>query len=215
MKWSAISTELSLYLDDDSKSSSTEAMRIASFNRAQQYFAVTHTAAFTASAFSLDSNGQFNVPGTMIETAAVHVYDPAKDVTRSLEKVVFYMSTSAPTSGFYISAGKFTVLDALQPRSQITTGTLYYYGSYTDVTGDESEIALPSWSVWPVMNLTLAYCLYPAMVGQADIRRFQSKREAGSPEDNPPRKQAEFFINTYRTVLAGFPIQDRGAAYLK
>lgn len=215
MKWSTISTELSLYLDDESKSSSTEAMRIASFNRAQQYFAVTHTAAFTAAAFTLDSSKQFSVPAAMIEAAAVHVYDPAKDMTRSLDRVVFYMSTTAPTSGFYISAGKFTVLDALQPQSQITTGTLYYYSSYTDVTGDDTEVALPTWSVWPVINLTLAYCLYPAMVGQADIRRFQSKREAGSPEDNPPRKQAEFFINTYRTVLAGFPIQDRGAGYIK
>lgn len=215
MVWSTVSTELSLFLDDATKTTVTEAMRIASFNRAQQYFAVTHTAQFIALPYTLDTLGQFSSPTGMIEPAAVHVYDPAKTTTRSLEKVTFYSSITAPTGGFYISGGKFTILDAIQPYSQITSGTLYYYGSYTDVATDASVIGLPDWAVWPVMNLTMAYTLYPLMMGQADIRRFQSKREAGAPEDNPSRIQAEFFINTYKSILAGFPIQDRGSGYLR
>lgn len=190
-------------------------MRITAFNRAQQYFAVTHTAQFIVLPYTVDTLGQFSVPSGMIEPAAVHVYDSGRSITRSLEKVTFYSSAMAPTGGFYISGGKFTILDALQPNSQITNGTLYYYGSYNNVTGDSSEIVLPDWAVWPVMNLAMAYTLYPLMIGQADIRRFQSKREAGVPEDNPSRKQAEFFIDTYKSILAGFPIQDRGVAYLR
>lgn len=212
MKWSDISTELSLYLDDESKTSATEALRIASFNRAQQYFAVTHTAKPKSTSFTL-TDGQFDIPGDMIELAAVYVYDPQSQKTYSLDKAVLYWSSPSPTNGFRQDALKITVLDSLVPNSQITTGTLYYFGAYADITGAESAIELPVWSTWPVMNLAIAYCLYPAMVGQADIRRFQSKREAGSPEDNPPRKQAEFFINMYRSMLAGFPIQDRQSGY--
>ena len=205
--WATIKAELGIFLDDSTATAYPEATRIAAFNRAQQFFAVTHTADIK-SATPTFTNGAFTIPSDMIEISGIKVQDVRTLEWRWLEQITIFPASELRDQGYFISDGKIYILD-----TDIQTPTIYYYTGYAQVTGDSTTITLPFWAEWAVMNLAMAYILYPYMVGVADLRRWQTKREAGDPEDNPPRRQAEYFWDIYKKMVGGFKIQDRGAGY--
>ena len=61
-----------------------------------------------------------------------------------------------------------------------------------------------------IINLTCAYMLYPGMMNQQLLRQFQTRRDAGSPDDNPPRTQAKFLMMVYLDTVSKVKTQDRG-----
>lgn len=205
--WAAINTELGIFLDDSTATAYPAANRIASFNRAQQFFAVTHTADIKTATPTLTAK-QFSVPSDLIEIAGIKVQDVNSLDWRWLEPITIFPASEPREQGYYISDGKITVLD-----EDIQGTTILYYTGYTSIASDSTTLSLPFWAEWAVMNLAMAYILYPYMVGVADLRRWQTKREAGDPEDNPPRRQAEYFWDIYKKITSGFKIQDRGAGY--
>lgn len=206
--WQDITDELSILSRDPDKTAFSEALRIAAFNRACQYFSQTHTSLFksvTAVATAYGSGAIVNLPDDFVELPVGGV---STDRGRWLEPNPIIAGERVPTKGYQILNDGIYLFD-----NCIESVTLWYYAVYPRITSGISALTTPVWAEWALMNLTLAYCLYPNMAGQASLRQFQPKRDAGDPEDSPPRVQAKFFMNVYNTIVAGFPTQDRSILF--
>lgn len=209
--WATLDAELGTFLEDTTSVTYGSNLRMLAFNRAQQYFAIGHTAKLVSTALTL-TNGEAAVPSDCVEIAGVELVDASSNKSRLLERVNFFQASNSKNAGYYLVNGKIKVLDQYNGKPYVAA-TLYYYASYQAVTSGTSAIELPFWAEWAVLNLALSFILYPAMVGQQDLRRFQTRREAGEPEDNPSRAQAEYFHKVYEDLIACFPKQDRSLGY--
>lgn len=213
--WKDISDQLSLLLNDDAKASFSENLRKAAFNRALQYFAVTHTAPLrtvTASAYAYAEGAMVSFPSDYLELPSGGVEIPTTDEsTRSawLEPVGITPGMQVPASGYMLMQSGIYLTEI-----PVANVRLWYFGIYNKAVNDASDVDVPLWAEWAVVNLTCAYLLYPTMMSQASLRQFQTRREAGSPEDNPPRAQAIFFIRLYDQIVGKVKTQDRSTLYV-
>jgi len=206
--WQDLTDEISTLLRDDSKSSFPEPLRIAAFNRAAQYFSQTHTSLYknvTAVATAYGNGAIVNLPSDFVELPGGGV---STDRGRWLEPSPIIAGERVPSRGYQIVNDGIYLFDP-----DIKSVTLWYYANYNRVANVASLINTPVWAEWALMNLTMAYCLYPNMTGQASLRQFQPRRDAGDPEDSPPRIQSRFFINVYKEIVGGFPMQDRSILF--
>lgn len=206
MNWVDVNAELSAFLEDAEAASYPELVRLAAFNRAQDYFATTHTAllkmlAVTAVTAS-SGTSTLSLPGDLIELAGV------KSSGIWLETAFFTPGEAAWNYGYIeMDGGLFfpggnSIMD------------LWYYARYPYAqSGSSTALKLPAWSEWAVISLAMAYILIPDMTGQASLRRFQSRREAGTPEMNPSREQANWHLKQYQSIVAAFKPQDRDVLY--
>jgi len=215
--WLNISTELSLFLDDSNKAAFPEANRLAAFKRAQEMFAITHTARVVVKTDLTITNGTtFSIPSDFLEIAGVRWRKNSQSGTdwTWLMPSERFMSGIDNDDG-YVVIGDTIRINNNRSASDLATENveLWYYAGYTEPTGDATVINVPVWAQWAIINLTLAYLLYPLMIGQADLRRFQTKREAGDPEDNPPKVLAMYYTKVYDALVSKFKLQDRSVGY--
>lgn len=206
--WAQIDSDLDIFLEDASRASYKEASRIAAFNRACQYFAVTHTAVFRSVVAEASAYAEGTIvayPGDFLELPAGGV---ETDSIRLEPGNVLIPGDGAPSGGVYM-----TLSDGIYLPGGETQVRLWYYGTYTAVVDGATVVNLPTWAEWALVNLTMGYLLYPSMMNQQMLRQFQTRREAGQPEDNPPRIQAKFCIQQYHEIVGRVPPQDRSTAY--
>ena len=208
----AISTDM-----PDAKLTYPEELRILAWNRAQQYFAVTHTAMLKNTALTPETDGDgvsVSLPADWIQIAGVRVKTdrlPATDpitfpilpvrgggVTRD----IWLRPTQLIPGEYEDNTGYVLLLDKLYfPDTRVNNCILWYYAHYPDVVDDLSQIVVPAWAEWAIQNLAISNLLIPPSVGVADLRRFQTKRDAGSPEDNPSRVQAIYHRKIYDDIV--------------
>lgn len=215
--WGNISAELSLILDDADQASYKEELRIACFNRAMQFFALTHTAVFTmetATASAFGEGAYVSYPSGFIQFGGIKIFSDW------MEPSMIIPGTPDTKHGYFLLTDKIYI-PSVQfhnfPDSNIVDKPngveLWYYKQYDTLTTDGSISNLPNWSEWAVLNLSLAYMMYPNMIGMADLRRFATKRDSGTPEMNSSRSQAKYHIETYYSILEPMPIQVRTLFY--
>jgi hypothetical protein len=207
MNWTQIDAELTLLLDDTTTAEGQQltysvAARLEAFNRAQDYFALTHTAPLKIYALAI-ANHRGTLPSDLVQVAAIKSDDTL------LSPSILVPGESAPADGYLqLDATALHFFD-----SSLESVELWYYGSYASmvepVEASDPECSLPRWAQWPVVNLALAYITFPQQVSQATFRQFQSRREAGDPTDNPMRNQANWFMDVYLNALQGHKPQDR------
>lgn len=200
MIWSDIDTELGLLLKDPTSQSYSSEFRIAMFNRAQQFFAETHTAPLTAVSHTATASGTLvTLPANMIQLAGV-LADSEWLIANTIGPGYSYQDTG------YLDMG-----NAIKLSQDLENGfQVWYWRFYNSIADSSSVVELPGFAHWAVINLTLAYLLNPDMVAQAKLRQFQANRDAGAPEDNPPRRQALYYLEQYREALSFVLPQIRG-----
>lgn len=209
--WGDLTAELDTLMDDETKTSYPESLRIAAFNRALEYFAVTHTALLrtvTASASAYAEGALIGFPADFLELPGGGVQIASSDRFTWLEP-------AAISPGDYVSGDGYMVMAAgvYLHNAAIRDARLWYYGFYDRVSSEASVINVPPWAEWAVLNLAISNCMYPLMVGQSNLRQFQMKREAGSPEDNPPRVQAMYHFRIYSEIVNRVKTQDRSLLF--
>jgi hypothetical protein len=205
--WGEINTEFDSLLDDAQRTSYPTVLRISCFNRAAEFFAVTHTALLKTADATATASGD----GTVVALPDDFMQLPKGGVQTTegwLEPAEEILPGQAlPTTG-YATMGNLLYLFAAEAEC-----TLWYYAKYPTVMGDGDYPQLPIWAEWAVMMLAMANMLLPSSMNQELLRQFQSRREAGSPEDNPPRKQARYLIELYNSIVMSVGQQNKGVLY--
>jgi hypothetical protein len=204
MNWSDISAQMGELLGDPEKATFSDAVRRRAFNGAQDYFAISHTAPLLRVAGEIDavaSHWEMDLPARLIKVAGVET------ATRWLEPQLMQPGEPISTVGYVVMPG------LLYFGSDPGDVTLWYYALYPWAIADNTAIALPEWSIWAVTQLALAYTLTPKMISQTNLRAFQEKRDAGTPEMNPARVQANWHIKQYMELVSMFAPQDREVAF--
>ena len=208
--WKNISDEISTLLRDPGKESYSESLRMACWSRACDFFAITHTALFksvTATASSESVGWLVDYPIDFIEMPSGGVQLEKESNRRWLEPATINPGTEGDINGYLqMSNGIFFT-------GEYDSVSLWYYANYTKPTGDSTLLDVPKWAEWALINLTMGYMMYPLMMSQAMLRQFQQKREAGSPEDNPPRTQAVFCMRLYSELVGRVKPQDRSVFF--
>jgi hypothetical protein len=203
--WTQINTELGVILEDTAAVSYSSDLRIACFNRAMEYFAVTHTALFKTASATADASCMIAYPEDFLDIPDGGVEVLWKTKSRWLEMQELIPGTAIPKEGYAKMHNGIRLF-----TTEFEEIKLWYFSKYPSVVNGNSTILLPAWSHWAVMNLACAYMLYPGMMNQQLLRQFQTRRDAGSPDDNPPRTQAKFLMMVYLDTVSKVKTQDRG-----
>lgn len=208
--WTQLNTEIGILLEDPSSASYSDDLRKNCFNRAMEYFAVTHTAMMKVETVTAGADYVIPYPADFIDAPDGCIEVTWKDKKRWLHEEEVTQGDAVPKEGYIPMHTGYQLFtqdyDALR---------LWYFAKYPSVTGNNSPIVLPAWSQWAVINLACAYMLYPGMMNQQMLRQFQNRRDAGSPEDNPPRSQARFLMTVYMDTVTKVKTQDRGYIHRK
>jgi hypothetical protein len=211
--WGDLLTEFDALLNDAARQSYSEALRQMAWQRACEYFAVTHTAL----AKSVVATGGSYLDGTLVQkpqdflelpTGGVQTIKTSdQDHQEWLEPVGIVPGGAVPTTGYML------VADGIYLLGGEASVRLWYYAHYPAVVDATTTFNLPEWSEWAVVNLSIAYMLLPREMSQTNLRQFQDNSMRGTPEDNPPRKQATFLINIYHEMVDPIPKQERSILY--
>lgn len=198
--WADIDTQLGLLLSDSESQSFETDLRIAAFNRAAEYFAVTHTALLKAVVATATGNGPktLALPTDLIEIANV-----------GSDNVWLQPTMMLPGEPIEASGYSQTADGLFFPDGSVNIVLVWYWSLYPAIEESSTSIGIPKWAEWAVINLAVAYLLYPMMVGVADLARWKERTESGTPLDNSPREQAKFHIQVYRDIVATVPPQVR------
>lgn len=203
--WTQLDTEIGILLEDPTSTSYGAELRKNCFNRAMEYFAVTHTAMMKVASVTAGSDYVISYPADFIDAPDGCIEVTWKDKKRWLHEEEITQGDAVPKEGYiplHVGYQMFTQeYDGLR---------LWYFAKYPSITASGSLILIPAWSQWAVLNLACAYMLYPGMMNQQMLRQFQTKRDAGSPDDNPPRTQARFLMTVYMDTVTKVKTQDRG-----
>lgn len=203
--WGNINSELNVLLEDPTAVSYSSDLRIACFNRAMEYFAVTHTALFKVASATADSENIITYPEDFLDIPDGGVEVLWKTKSRWLEMQELIAGSGIPKEGYAKLHNGLKLF-----TTEYENIKLWYFSKYPSVVNANSVIYLPAWSHWAVMNLACAYLMYPGMMNQQMLRQFQTRRDAGAPDDNPPRTQAKFLMAVYMDTVSKIKTQDRG-----
>lgn len=202
--WSEIREELRELLEDTGAAPQfSDPLLLRSYNRAMDYFAVSHTAELIKAAITVTAvgdGGTYALPTDVIKIVGLET-----------ESDGWFVPLSPGQEDDQGRSGFIVLSDELLFPVGNPTGDLWYFKKYAHATADNSVITIPEWASWAVMNMAVAFALTPKMVGQALLRRFQQSKEAGNPIDNPPRNQADYHRMIYLEQVGAIKPQDREA----
>lgn len=209
--WSTLSASLDTLLDDADQASYSDTLRIEAFNRACQYFAITHTALFkniAATAAPYAQGVLVAYPESLLELPSGGIQDITGRNSYWLEPTPLMPGEDTPTRGYTEIEDGILVYD-----TDTTDVRIWYFAGYRPIVDGTTVTNLPLWCEWAVLNLAVAYLMYPGMLSQQNLRQFQTRREAGEPEDNPPRRQAMFHMQVYRDIVSTVRQQERSLLF--
>lgn len=210
MNWQAVSDELSALLGDPDLVQYSDTLRKICWNKAQAFLAITHTASFrTATA-----TGQAYADGVLVDYPTDFIELPRGGVQMFTNDEQFWIAPGAFEVGASVADyGYFQMSDGIYIPGDHPKVRLWYYGQFNQISDGSTLINAPAWAIWPLQNLSMAYMLYPEMMSQELLRQFQGKREAGGPDDNPPRTQAMFCIRLFNELIGRVKPQDRSLLF--
>jgi hypothetical protein len=112
-------------------------------------------------------------------------------------------TTSSPVAYILWPQGKISF--SRVPASGQTI-KLYYVAYYPAIVDDDTLITVPRWAEEPIKLYSAASAIESKSVKTGNLRQYNTKRDAGSPEDNPLLRLAEHYMARYERILAEHPI---------
>lgn len=178
----------------------TDELLQLAFNRAQDHFAIRHTAKVKRVTFTatVDGDGGYVTrPADLIQLSMI------ADTANAVYYKPVRPGWEEEDPGFFEEADRFYF------PSSAPSGVLSYYALWPKMVTTASVSEFPQWAEWSIMNLAIAFALSPNMVSHAGLSRFKSNRDAGDPIDNPQRNQAQYHLALYEAEVNSVRPQDR------
>jgi hypothetical protein len=198
--WSSLREEIRHDIDDPSGTKSTDATLMVYINDAlrdlSSYFGLLTVTSVTASEEQL----AFDLPTDCIEVLAVEVGGVTQkpiSIEPGLRLDTF--TGSFPTSGYFIADTSM----GTQMRFVVAPGAhiLHYRACYAVVTEDGSVIRVPWWA-WEALRLYVnAKVQENVALQDANLRRWATSRDAGSPTDNPIIPAVRYLMDRYHAIM--------------
>ena len=212
--WSTLRAQIARKLNDTGMQRYTADLLMDGINDALRAFASTHTG--LASDFEITGDGStytFDLPSNIVDSEHAGVYAVQWTEQRWLYEEKYWPAMELPSSTRTTSSAPLAYF--LWPVGKISftrvpgngdTITIHYVAYYPAVTGDASQILVPVWAREAVKLYTCAEALAPGSAKTANLRQYQSRREAGKPEDNPLLVLAKHYLARYEQILASHPL---------
>ena len=212
--WADLNTEFDTLLQSQ-KALYPEALRQKAFNIALRYFANTHTALRKRETVTLVASDvlwlvQFGIDPNFTTWPANALDDEVGPYGLAhadgwLEPQLLVPGQAFPTDGFTVTADGLLVWNT----DGLISPVVWYYAYYNEMSDATSVYNGPLWALDALKMLALAHMLHPSMMSQENLRSYQDRRMAGDPKDNPPREQANFYINLYIKMVERVQPQER------
>ena len=211
--WATLKAEIGRRLNDTSHSSYGADLLLDLVNDALRHLASAHTG--LASDFTITGDGTtyaFSLPSNIVDSENSGVYAVQWTEQRWLEEQPYWHGMQFPSSSR--DTGSSPNAYTLWPVDRISFGrvpgsgdtvTLHYIAYYPRVIGDTSTILVPVWAREALKCYVCGQAMCPGATKAAKLRQYQSRREAGKPEDNPLRVQGEAYMLRYYQMLAEHP----------
>lgn len=208
--WTILKAQIGRRLNDESHAKYGAALLLDLVNDALIHFASVHTG--LASDFTLTGDGStyvFDLPSSLVDTEHAGVYAVQWTEQEWLREVPYWHGMRFPSSDRDTSSSPKGY--TLWPYGKISFGRVPGSGDsiilhcvvhYPTVTVDGSYILVPFWAREAIKCYVCAEALGPGSVKAAQLRQYQSRREAGRPEDNPLLKRADRFALRYYQILS-------------
>lgn len=90
---------------------------------------------------------------------------------------------------------------------------IQYFKIWDAPVRDESELNFPQFCEHAFAYFVAAYAMDAESTQSSSIRQWNTKRDSGSPEDNPLQRQSEYFLKHAFRLLSKIPSQDRENYY--
>lgn len=202
IQWAVLRDRIARKLNDPSYQKYSQQLLMDAANDALRHFAAHHTGVEREASLTGDgTTDTFPLPTDVVDTYAGGVYAVKWSDGNFIRETTHWPSDSPNPEYILWPRGyiKFT-----ETPSNGATITLYYVGYYTEITDDSTVVEVPNWAIEAIEYRTMAGALDPGIVKRAELGQYQSRREAGGPEDNPLLRAAEYFLKRYDKLLDSF-----------
>lgn len=208
--WSTLKSEIGLRLNDTAHSKYSATLLLTLVNDALRHFASVHTG--LASDFTITGDGTtytFDLPQNIVDTETAGVFSVQWTDQEWIAEDRYWQNRKFPSTSRDTSSQPLRYI--LWPVQQISFTRVpgngdaviaHYVAYYPDVIDDTSVINVPVWAREAIKCYVCAEALAPGAVKASQLRQYQSRREAGNPEDNPLQRQSESFAKQYYQRLA-------------
>jgi len=122
------------------------------------------------------------------------------------------LTLSMPSSAaYYYFEWPEGVLNFLQTIAVGTTLQVDYFAYWERVEVDDEQqlLVIPRWMEEAVRWYVLSMALVKPGAQAANLGQYKTRRDSGSPEDNPLLQYARYCLRRYNEALANHPTQDR------
>lgn len=208
--WAVLKAQIGRKLDDPTYSKYSETMLLDAVNDALVAFAAAHTGVASDSLVTGDgSTYEFDLPSDVIEEEGAGVYAVHWKESTWLARTEYWPGEAWTSTARTTSSQPLKFI--LWPQGKIsfsrmpTSGqsvTLHYVAYYPTITSDESLITVPRWALEAIKLYSAAVVLEPTSTATGDLRRWNTSRDSGRPEDNPVLRLAEHYLKRYYEILA-------------
>lgn len=198
-QWSTIRAQLRTFLGDTSGNKWA-----ASELRDYANWALDDLVRFRARRRSIDylaTELEVDFPADFYKPLVVQFPDGEFVEEIKLEPGVFWYSettidTGSVPSGWYRDDDKIYLL-----RDPDGAWTLHYYAYYPGLETDNSIMAAPRWFVQALIYYAAACATLKDAMGEAQINRWNLKRDSGRPVDNPLLAVVDKLHNKYLEIV--------------
>jgi hypothetical protein len=224
--WATLKAQIQRKLDDTSGTKYSSALLLDAINDALEAFAATHTGVL--SDFAIVGDGEtytYDLPDDIVDEEGAKVVAVHWQKNEWLTELKYWpgeawqsttISTSSRPLGYIVYGTEIRFARIPTDAQEVT---VHYVGCYPEVTADESLITVPRWAREAIKLYAAAVALEPTSVKASSLGQWKDRSEAGTPEDNPMLRQAEYFMRRYYQILSAhqqpqydmlFPVQDTG-----
>jgi len=213
LTWGTLKAQIARRLNDADHRTYSEALLRDLVNDALVAFAASHTG--MASTFSIEGDGEtyeFDLPDNLVDEEGAGVYAVYWKEGQWLSRLEYFPGQDWPSTSRTTSSSPVGYV--LWPQDKIsftrvpTDGqdiTVYYVAYYPEAENDNSTILVPRWAREAIKYYVLAGALEPGSTKAGKLRQYQSRRDAGDPEDNPLLRLAQYYKQRYYEILAAHP----------
>ena len=194
------------FLDDPTYQTYTETKLLWAINDALTALASSYTGVASVSDITGDGTTvEWSLPDNIINERDRGVFGVRwTDDETWLRELDYQPGATVDPSNTY-TVWPTGTLGLYQAPADGDTFRVYYIAYYDGVTADDSIIAVPPWAREALKCYCASSVLAPAYAQQALIRNYQSKRDAGNPEDNPQLRLAQHFMKRYHIICQQHP----------
>jgi hypothetical protein len=104
--------------------------------------------------------------------------------------------------------GVLNFMRSLQAGTAVSAG---YYAYWPEIQTDSDVLGIPRWMEGAIYWYVLASAMYKPGIQAAQIRQYNTRRDSGSPIDNPLLEFSKYAMRRHAEILASHPHQDRSS----